>query len=173
MYKIDEVALFKIQYGLYVVTSKADDKLNGQIATTVMQVTDTPIKVMVGLSKNTLTHDMVQDSNAFGVSVLAQDAPMTFIGKFGYKSGRKSDKFSDTNFEENITGVPLVLDHAVMVLEANVIQTLDIETHTLFVGELQSNRMVQGGEAMTYEYYHTVLRGKSPENAPTYIKPKK
>ncbi len=173
MYKIDEFALFKIQYGLYIVTSKVDSKLNGQIATTVMQVTDTPIKIMVGLSKNTLTHSMVKESGVFGVTELTQDTPMTFIGEFGYKSGRDVDKFVDTNYEQNMTGVPLVLDNAVMVLEAKVIQSLDIKTHTLFVGELQSNRMVQNGEAMTYEYYHTVLRGISPENAPTHIKPKK
>lgn len=169
-YAIDENALFKIQYGMYLVSSKTDDKQNAQIATTVMQITNTPNKFVVGLSNTTLTHSLVKESGVFGVTVLEQNTPMTFIGRFGFKSGRDIDKLEGIDYETNQTGVPLILDHGLMVLEAKVIQTLDVGTHTLFVGELVSNRSVKEGAAMTYEYYHSVIRGKSPENAPTHVK---
>ncbi|MCK4870995.1 MAG: flavin reductase [Gammaproteobacteria bacterium] len=167
---MDEQALFKIQYGMYIVSSKNEEAINGQIATTVMQVTNDPIKIAICLSKNTYTHEMVKQSQVFGVSVLAQDTPMTFIGRFGFKSGREFEKCKDISYETNITGVPLFLEHTVMILEAKVLSSMDIGTHTIYVGELLSSKQLNNNKAMTYEYYHTVFRGKSPENAPTHIK---
>ena len=165
---IDINALFKIQYGMYIVSSKLGAKLNGQIATTVMQVTHEPIQISVCLSKNTLTHEMIQTSRVFGISVLSQTTPMTFIGKFGYKCGRNFDKCTGVCCEQNITGCPLILDNSLVVLESKVSKTLDVGTHTIFVGNLLYAKQIQDGTAMSYEYYHTVLKGKAPANAPTY-----
>ncbi|MCK4608186.1 MAG: flavin reductase [Gammaproteobacteria bacterium] len=167
---IDINCLFKVQYGLYIVSSTLDNKLNGQIATTVMQITNCPIKFSICLSKNTLTHEMISKSKVFAASVLSQNAPMAFIGKFGFKSGRELDKYKNTKFEQNITGCPLTLDYSLAVLEGKVSQTLDLNTHTIFVGDLLSAKRIATGTAMTYEYYYTVIKGKSPENAPTYVK---
>lgn len=166
--KIDLEALFKIQYGMYVVTSFWGDKLNGQIATTVMQVASEPVKITVGLSKNTYTHELLLQSKVFGVSVLAQDAPMPFIGLFGFKCGRDLNKCANVAYKKGVTGCPLIQEHTLVVLEAKVVNQLDIDTHTIFVGELVSSERVHDGAAMTYEYYHEVIRGKSPKNAPTY-----
>jgi ferric-chelate reductase [NAD(P)H] len=166
---IDIDALFKIQYGLYIVTTVLGEKLNGQVATTVMQVTSTPIKLAVCLSKNTLTHEMLLTSKVFGVSILAEDTPMAFIGTFGFKCGRNTDKCANVAYKKNLTGCPLIQDHTLATLEAKVEQELDLGTHTIFVGELLSAEKVRDGAALTYEYYHTVIRGKSPENAPTHI----
>jgi len=161
-------AFHKIGYGLYIVSSRDGDKRNGQIANTVFQVTSEPPKIAVALNKANLTHEMVQKGGVFGVSVLAQDTPLSFIGKFGFKSGREEDKFDGVKFQEGKLGVPLVLDHALALLEARVTQTLDVGSHTIFVAGVEDAIVLREGEAMTYAYYHLVKGGKEPKTAPVY-----
>lgn len=165
---IDLNVLYKIQYGMYIITTKLDDKINGQLATVVFQVTSSPIQLAVCLSKKTYTHELVQQSKIIGISVLVQDTPTKAIGLFGYRCGRDCFKFGGVNYETGVTGVPLVTDNALAVMEIAVNQIMDVGTHTLFVGELKSSKKIREGVAMTYEYYHEVKKGKSPENAPTY-----
>ncbi|HCU05407.1 MAG: flavin reductase [Gammaproteobacteria bacterium GWE2_42_36] len=165
---MDKKALLKIQYGLYIVTSLRDDQLNGQIASVVFQVTCDPPKIATCLSKNTLTHEYVQSSGVFGVSLLEKETSMPFIGRFGFRSGRDINKFENIHYEIGLTGCPLVIDNALTTLEVKVTQSVDVGTHTLYVGELISAKELKVGEALTYEYYHTFKKGKSPKNAPTY-----
>ena len=165
---VDSKAFRALSYGLYIVTSREGEKLNGQVANAVFQVTSKPSQLAVVLNKENLTHDMVAKSGVFGVSVLSEDAPMPFIGLFGFKSGREVDKLSQVNFEEGETGVPLVTDYSVAVMEARVVKSLDVDTHTLFVGEVVGARVVGKGNPMTYAYYHQGKGGKSPKKAPTY-----
>jgi flavin reductase (DIM6/NTAB) family NADH-FMN oxidoreductase RutF len=85
-------ALFKLGYGVYVVTSKKGDRFNGQIANTVFQVTSEPPAVAVSINKSNLTHEFIKESRVFTASVLCEETPLTFIGRFGFKSGRDTDK---------------------------------------------------------------------------------
>jgi ferric-chelate reductase [NAD(P)H] len=165
---IDLQSLFNIQYGMYVISSFQGDGLNGQIATTVMQVTNEPIKLTACLSKETLTHDMIVSSRVFGISVLDTTAGMDIIGCFGFRSGHDYDKFQQVPYTVGQTGCPLLKEHVVTVIEARVIDIVDVRTHTLFVGDVVLSRQVGDGDAMTYEYYHKELKGRSPTNAPTY-----
>ena len=162
--------LYKIQYGMYIISTKFGNKLNGQIATTLFQVTNNPIKIAICLSKNTFTHELIQKSQVFSASILEQETPMKFIGTFGFRCGKDCDKFCNINYATELTGCPLILDHSIVIMEAEVVQQLDVGTHTLFIGELKSSKKIKDGIAMTYEYYHDVIKGKSPENAPTYRK---
>lgn len=157
-----------ISYGLYVVTSCLRDKLNGQIVNTVLQVTSEPPRVAVIINKNNLTHEFILGSGAFGATVLDTSTPMTFIGLFGFKSGRTEDKLSKVQYILGTTGVPLITDHGISILEAKVIDQVDVGTHTLFVGDVVAAEVIRSGEPLTYAYYHTHLKGKSPKNAPTY-----
>jgi len=166
---IDQTCLHKIQYGMYVISTKFDNKLNGQIATTLFQVTNSPIKIAICLSKKTFTHELILKSNIFSASILEQETPMKFIGSFGFRCGKDCDKFCNINFATDLTGCPLILDHSLVIMESEVIQQLDVGTHTLFIGVVKSAKKIKDGIAMTYEYYHNVIKGKSPENAPTYI----
>jgi len=166
---VDTKAFRYISYGLYVVTSRDGERLNGQIANSVMQVTSSPPKIAVVLNKENLTHDFVAKSGVFAVSVLEEESPMLFIGLFGFKSGRDVDKLSQVEFKKGETGAPLVTDHAVAVMEAKVVKTMDVGSHTVFVGEVVGAKVVKGGNPMTYAYYHQVKGGKSPKRAPTYI----
>ena len=168
---LDSRALFSISYGLYMVSSRSGDRLNGQIANTVIQVASSPPKIAVSINKKNLTHEFISGSGVFGVSVLDQTTPMTLIGRFGFRSGRDIDKFENVEHKIGQAGVPLATEHVLSVLEAKVVDAVDVGTHTLFVGELLSAEIVGKGDALTYEYYHKHLKGKTPKNAPSYTGP--
>ena len=161
-------ALDKISYGLYIVTSSFDGKLNGQIVDALMQTAAEPPAVSISINKENFTHELIMKSKTFGVTVLSEKTPMIFIGKFGFKSGRNVEKFEDVSYEIGKTGVPLVLDYAVSVFEAEVVDYVDSFTHTVFVGKIVDAKVVSGERPMTYLYYREVVKGKSPKNAPTY-----
>lgn len=165
---LDKRALYSLSYGLYLVSSRKKDKLNGQVANAVMQVTADPISIIACLHKDNLTTECVRDSGVFSVSILEEDVPMTFIGNFGFKCGRDIDKFCNCTHEIGITGAPLVLDHTIAVIEARVIREVDIFTHVMFFGEVAAARFIKEARPLTYVHYHEVKKGKSPKNAPTF-----
>jgi ferric-chelate reductase [NAD(P)H] len=157
-----------LSYGLYIVASLDDGRLNGQVVNTVIQVTSEPPRVAVIINKKNLTHEFILKSKLFSASVLEETTPMIFLGPFGFRSGRDVDKLSKVAFKEGITGCPLITEHALSVLEAEVIDQIDLGTHTVFIGDVVSSEILKKGNPLTYQYYHQVLKGKSPPNAPTY-----
>ena len=166
-------ALHKLGYGLYIVCSRKDNKVNGQIANTVFQVTSDPPTIAVSINKNNLTHEFIKESKVLTVSVVSQDAPLSLIGHFGFKSGREIDKLEDINYKTGDTKVPVITDNTVAYLEARIIKEVDVGTHTIFIGELAGADILKEGEPMTYAYYHLVKRGTTPKTAPSYVEEKK
>ena len=166
-------ALYKLSYGLYVVSSRKGDRINGQIANTVFQITSEPPAIAVSINKNNLTHEFIRESRVLTASILSQDTPLSFIGRFGFKSGREIDKFDGINYKMGETRVPVVTDNTLAYLEARVTQELDAGTHTIFTAELVGADVIKEGEPMTYAYYHQVKRGTTPKTAPSYIEQKK
>ncbi|MBI5584326.1 MAG: flavin reductase [Deltaproteobacteria bacterium] len=166
---MDRRAFRDLSYGLYIVTSREGNRLNGQIVNTVIQVTSDPPRVAVIINKKNLTHEFITQSGVFGVSVLDDTTTMTFIGPFGFRSGRDGDKFAGVPFKKGSTGVPLVTEHSLSLLEAKVIDCVDLGTHSLFVGDVVSSEVLKTGNPLTYHFYHEVLKGKSPPNAPTFM----
>ena len=162
-------ALHKLGYGLYIIGSHDGDKLNGQIANTVFQITSEPATVAVSINRNNLTHDYITTSRAFTVSVLCQAAPLPFIGGFGFKSGRDTDKTKGVNYQLGETGAPVFLDHATAYMEAELLQHVDVGTHTIFIGKIIAAEILTADTCMTYDYYHQVKRGTTPKSAPSYI----
>ena len=163
-------ALHHISYGMYVIGSKKDDRINGQIANTVIQTSSEPPTISVCINKSNLSHDYIRSSKVFTVSILSRDTPLSFIGRFGFKSGRESDKFEGISYRIGETGAPIVLDNALAYIEAKVIGEFDVGTHTDFWSELVDAEVLQEGEPMTYAYYHLVKRGTTPRTAPSFIK---
>jgi len=157
---------------MYVVSSKKEAKFNGQIANTVFQVTAEPPQISVCINKENLTHQFIQESRVFTVSILERDVPMEFIGHFGFKSGKEIEKFKGIDYKLGITGVPVVIQNCLGYLECEVTNNMDAGTHTVFIGKVVEAQIMKDGEPMTYAYYHQVKNGKSPKNAPTYIKEK-
>lgn len=167
---MNPIAFYKISYGLYVISSHKGDLLNGQIANTVNQVTAEPAQVAIAINHDNLTYEYIKESQVFSASVLSQDTPMPFIGQFGFKSGRVVNKFENIEYRIGQTGAPITLDNTVAFLEAKVVDSMNVGTHTIFVGEVMDTDILLDQEPMTYAYYHLVKGGKSPKNAPTYQK---
>ena len=165
--------LYKLGYGLYIVSSKKGDKFSGQIANTVFQITSQPPTIAVSINKQNLTHEFIKASKVLVVSILSRDTPLPFIGRFGFKSGREIDKFDGVNYIVGKRQAPVVIDNTLAYLEAKVIQEVDVGTHTIFIGELVGGETVKEGEPMTYAYYQQVKRGTTPKTAPSYIEEKK
>ena len=163
-------ALHMISYGLYVIGSRKGDRINGQICNTVVQVSSEPPIISVCINKENLTHKYIVDSGAFSASILAQDTPLNHIGRFGFKSGRDIDKFDGINYKLGETQAPITLDNTLAYLEAKVINSVDVGTHTIFIGDLVDAEVIGEGEPMTYAYYHLVKRGTTPKTAPSYHK---
>jgi ferric-chelate reductase [NAD(P)H] len=167
--ELDRRAFRDLSYGLYIVTSRDGDRLNGQIVNTVIQVTSDPPRVAVIINKKNLTHDFISSSGVFGVSVLDDTATMTFIGPFGFRSGREVNKFEKVSFKKGVTGVPLVSEHSLSLLEVKVFDCIDLGTHSIFIGDVVFSEVLKTGQPLTYHFYHEVLKGKSPPNAPTFM----
>ena len=162
-------ALYSLSYGLYIVGSRKGDKINAQIANTVIQVCSEPPTIAVTINKGNLTHEFIKASRVFAVSVLCQDAPLSLIGNFGFKSGRDSNKFDGVNYKLGETKSPIVLEHTVAHMEAKVVNEVDVGTHTIFIGELAAAEVLTEDEPMTYAHYHQVKRGTTPKTAPSYV----
>jgi flavin reductase (DIM6/NTAB) family NADH-FMN oxidoreductase RutF/rubredoxin len=166
-------ALRSLSYGIYVVASQKQGKLNAQIANTVVQVTSEPPTISVCINKQNLTHEFITESKVFTASILSQDTPLSFIGHFGFKSGREVDKLKDINHKLGETKAPIILDHTLAYLEARVIDKVDVGSHTIFIGEVVGADVISEGEPMSYAYYHQVKRGTTPRTAPSYIEERK
>lgn len=165
---MDTKTLHKISYGLYVICSKKGEQFNGQIANALFQITAEPPTIAVSINKKNLTHEFIEDSRIFTVSILNKKTPLPFIGTFGFKSGRDINKFQNVTYKQGKTNVPIILNHTIGYLEATVMNHIDVGTHTLFIGKVEDAEMLTTEEMMTYAYYHEVKGGYSPKTAPTY-----
>lgn len=167
---INYEALFKISYGLYIVSSGSEESGNGFISNTVFQVTSEPPRFASCCNKDNHTAGIIQSAGHFSVSVLHLDSTAELIGKFGYKSGREINKMAGMDLLYGETGVPIVLNDAIAYLECKVVQTIDVGTHLIFIGELvQAEILDEGKDPLTYLHYREVKKGVAPRNAPTYI----
>ena len=155
-----------ITYGLYIVTTACDAQKNGMIVNTVFQVTAEPARVAISVNKACLTHELISKSGVFAAMPLDQTATLPFIGTFGFRTGRTFDKFAKVPYTLGVLGCPIVKEHTLSYLEVAVEQTVDVGSHTLFIGEVKDVGILNSGaKAMTYDYYHYVIKGKTPAGA--------
>jgi flavin reductase (DIM6/NTAB) family NADH-FMN oxidoreductase RutF/rubredoxin len=167
--ELDTSVLNLLSYGLYIVAAKSGKQINGQIVNTVFQITAFPPRVAVSINKENLTHELIAQSGRFSVSILEEATPLQFIGRFGFKSGRELNKFSNTQYLKGIGACPIVVDNALAYLEVKVIKQVDVDTHTIFIGEVKRGKILREGTPLTYAYYHQVKGGKTSRRAATYI----
>jgi rubredoxin/flavin reductase (DIM6/NTAB) family NADH-FMN oxidoreductase RutF len=166
MSSINRKAFRDISYGLYIITSKHGEVINGQLANTVFQVTSNPQRLAVCLNKKNYTCELVEKSKRFGVSVLADTADMKFIGPWGFRSGREINKFDNVDYKEGDL-VPIVTSNSMSCFELELIEHMDIDTHMMCVGEVINAEHIRDGNPLTYALYHA-RKGREPETAPTY-----
>lgn len=166
--KVDFAALNTVTYGLYVVTARDGERRNGCVVNTLVQVALTPCQVSVSVNKANFTHEMIVRTGRFAVAVLERDTPLTFIGTFGFRTGRDYDKFAHAQYRDGLTGCPLLTEHTLAVIEAKVRTAVDCGSHTTFIADVVASEVVRRGEPLTYVYYHQVKGGKIGRNSPTY-----
>ena len=156
-------ALFQLSYGLYVVSTKHDKKMNGCIINTVTQVTDDPKQIVLAINKKNLTCDLIQKSGIFSVSILSETAPFTLFQRFGFQSGSNTDKFVDVPFSMTAQELPYLTEHTTAYLDCKVVNSYDLGTHMLFLASVSDGEILSGEKAMTYSFYHEYVKPK-PEN---------
>jgi flavin reductase (DIM6/NTAB) family NADH-FMN oxidoreductase RutF/rubredoxin len=167
---MDTKIFHKLSYGLYVIGSVKDGAVNGQIANTVFQISSDPATVAISINKKNLTNEYIKASKVFSVSILPKTVPLNVIGHFGFKSGREIDKYDSAFYKKGVTGAPVLLENSLGYMEAEVINSLDVETHTIFIGKVVEAEVFSNEDPMTYAYYHQVKRGSVPPSAPVQVK---
>lgn len=146
-------ALDMVSYGLYVITSIKEGKVNGQTANSVFQLTSNPPQIAICINKQNLTHEYIKASGVFAVSILSKEQT-TLVKKFGYQSGHKVDKFADTDYLPGKNGCPILSD-SLAYLEAEVLwdKSVDVGTHTMFVAKVTAGRTTASHDPLTYAHY--------------------
>ena len=161
---MDNNALFKLSYGLFVLTARQDGKDNGCIINTAIQITDTPKQIQVAVSKQNLTHDMILQTGVFNVSVLSQDAVFWVFQHYGFQSGRDTDKFASIPEARTENGLRYIEGCTNAVISGKVTHTVDCGTHTLFIADVTDAKVLSQVPSMTYQYYFDHVKPK-PEPA--------
>lgn len=162
---MDINVLKNLSYGVYVVSTRNGEKSTGCIANSLMQITyDT---IAVSINHNNFTNECINKSKKFAVSILGVDADDDVISVFGFHTGHDTDKFLGINTVK-IDGID-VIENSVGYIICDVVDKMETETHTVFLGKIIDGEILHNQIPMTYAYYHAVKKGSSPKNAPTYI----
>ncbi len=158
--KNDLNALFNIGYGLYVVTSNDGKKDNGLIVNTVTQVTNTPNKIAVTISKENYSHHIIKQTGKMNINCLTTDAPFSVFETFGFKSGRNTNKFENCEPLRSDNGLVFLPRHINSFMSLKVEQYVDLDTHGMFICSITEARVISNQETMTYTYYQNNVKPK-------------
>ena len=150
-----------------MVSTWDNGRPTGCTANSAMQITSTPATIAVSINHDNYTNKCINETGKFAISIMAEDSTPSIIGTFGFKSGKDNDKFSEVEYQVR-DYLPVVSDSCGYIV-CDVIDRMETATHTVFLGEVKGAELFGDREAMTYNYYHKVIKGKSPKNAPTYI----
>ena len=167
---MDKNALFKLSYGLFVLTAREDGKDNGCIINTAMQLTDTPCTISIAVNKENYTHDMVLRSGEFNLSVLSEDAVFWIFQHYGFQSGKDVDKFASIPEARTENGIRFVEGCSNAVISGKVLSTVDCDTHTLFIAQVTEAKILSEAPSMTYQYYFDNVKPKpQPEEKGKWV----
>ena len=156
-----------ISYGVYIVSTWDNGRPTGCTANSAMQITSDPATIAISMNHDNYTNGCIEDTGRFAMSILSETSEPSIIGTFGFQSGRDINKFDKVTFD--IKGnMPVVSDGCAYII-CEVINKMETDTHTVFLGKVIDADVLENQDQMTYAYYHNVIKGKSPKNAPTYI----
>ena len=162
---IEKQAMYKLTYGLFVITTKKDEGQNGCIVNTVSMLTDEPKRITVFVNKANYTEQLLRENKQFNVSVLTESTPFSVFERFGFQSGKTVDKFADVNYPTTENGLYYLPQNANAVISAKVVDCHDYGTHTLFVAEVTSAKTLSDEKSVTYEYYQNNIKPKPQAKA--------
>lgn len=158
---MDTNALFKIGYGLYVLTANDGNKDNGCIVNTVMQVTSNPCQIAVAVNKQNYTNEMIRKTRKFNVSVLSEHAKFDTFKHFGFQSGKSVDKFAEfSDVKRSPNGLLYITKDTNAFMSAYVQQEIDLSTHTLFIGQLVASEILSDVPTVSYDFYQKNIKPK-------------
>lgn len=167
---MDTKSVYKISYGLYVLTASQGDKDNGCIINTLSQLTSSPMQISVTVNKANLTHDMIKTTGVFNVSVIDTSADFSLFRHFGFQSGKNAQKFGTPDsykfspcYADN--GVIYVKSGANAFISGKVVNDIDLGTHTMFIAEMTGGEVFSDKPSMTYEYYQQNVKPKPAQTA--------
>lgn len=160
-------AFRNLTYGVYIISTLDGARPTGCVANSAMQITSEPASIAVSINHDNYTNACIEKTGKFAISILSEESDPGLIGTFGFQSGKNVNKFDGVEFilKEDI---PVVTDACGYVV-CKLIDKMETSTHTVFLGEVIDANVLKKENAMTYAYYHKVVKGKSPKNAPTYI----
>ena len=158
--KNDLTALFRIGYGLYVVTSNDGKKDNGLIVNTVIQLTDTPNRVAVNINKANYSHHVIKQTGVLNVNCLSTEAPFSVFQQFGFQTGRSVDKFAGQTVHRSDNGLVFLDKYINAFMSLKVEDYVDLETHGMFICSVTEARVMSNQETMTYTYYQNNVKPK-------------
>ena len=165
---MDNKALFKLSYGLFVLTAREGEKDNGCIINTAIQLTGSPCRISIAVNKSNYTHDMVLRTGVFNVSVLTEEATFWVFRHYGFQSGRDTDKFAGIPENRTENGLRYIDGCTNAVLSGKVVQTVDCGTHTLFIAEVTDAKVLSNDKSVTYQYYFDHIKPK-PEKKKGWV----
>lgn len=158
--KNDMNALFKIGYGLYVVTSNDGKQNNGLIVNTVTQVSDNPNRIAVNINKANYSYHVIKQTGILNVNCLTVDAPFKVFENFGFQSGRNTDKFVNYPYILSDNGLPILTNYINASISLKVENYIDLDSHGMFICSVTEARVMNNKETMTYEYYQKNVKPK-------------
>ena len=158
---IDNTAMFKLSYGLYVLTARDGDKDNGCIINTAVQLTDSPKRLNIAVNKANYTEEMIRKTGAFNLSVLTENVPFKVFKHFGFQSGRDANKFEDGAPARSANGIAYLTENANAFISCKVIESRDYGTHTLFIADIVEAAVLdETAPSVTYSYYFEHIKPK-------------
>lgn len=160
-------AFRNISYGVYVISTWDGERPTGCTANSAMQITSEPATIAISINHANYTNQCIEKSGRFAISILAETSDSSIIGTFGFQSGKDVNKFDSVKYEIK-DDMPIVSEGCAYIT-CEVINKMETDTHTVFLGKVLGADVLSEENSMTYAYYHKVVRGKSPKNAPTYI----
>lgn len=158
---IDNTAMFKFNYGLFLLSSRIGGKDNACIINTAAQVTDNPKRVSIAVNKQNYTCEIIRQAGDFTLSVLTVDAPFSLFQRFGFQSGRENDKFAGFEPIARAQSANYYLtEYANAQISCNVVETVDCGSHMIFIGEVTEAKVLSDRPSVTYEYYFANIKPK-------------
>lgn len=158
---MDKKAMYKLSYGLFVLTARDGEKDNGCIINTAIQAASEPNQLSICVNKANYTHDMIERTGKFTVSVLSEQADFELLKRFGFQSGRDVDKFTNfTGCARGADGLYYITEGTNAYISVMVDKTVDLGSHTMFIGEITDMAVLSDTPSTTYEYYQNHIKPK-------------
>ena len=160
---VNRAAMFKLSYGLFILTAQEGNRDNGCVINTAIQVTEKPLRVSIAVNQANLTRDIIAGTGEFNLSILTESTPFRVFEQFGFHSGRDTDKFASCEYNDRTTnGIRYLPEYTNSVISAKVLSSVDCGTHSLFVADVTEAMVLSDEPSVTYQYYFDHIKPKPP-----------